>query len=98
MIKDIVVNLNVGTTASSASDFAISAAAAFDAHLTGIAFLHSPIIPVTGAGNVPAEVMVTQQDYQAAVATMQQCFADASGRAGIKAEFSDAQRKLGQRG
>jgi hypothetical protein len=42
--------------------------------------------------------MVTQQDYQAAVATMQQCFADASGRAGIKAEFSDAQRKLGQRG
>ena len=87
MIKDIVVNLNVGTTASSASDFAISVAAAFDAHLTGIAFLHSPIIPVTGAGNVPAEVMMTQQDYQAAVATMQECFADASGRAGIKAEL-----------
>ena len=87
MIKDIVVNLNVGTTASSASDFAISVAAAFDAHLTGIAFLHSPIIPVTGAGNIPAEVMVTQQDYQAAVATMQECFADASGRAGIKAEL-----------
>jgi nucleotide-binding universal stress UspA family protein len=87
MIKDIVVNLNVGTTASSASDFAISIAAAFDAHLTGIAFLHSPIIPVTGAGNVPAEVMVTQQDYQAAVATMQERFADACGRAGIKAEL-----------
>jgi hypothetical protein len=31
--------------------------------------------------------MVTQQDYQAAVATMQECFADASGRAGIKAEL-----------
>src|SRR6516162_9703785 len=87
MIKDIVVNLNVWTTASSASDFAISVAAAFDAHLTGIAFLHSPIVPVTGAGSVPAEVMVTQQDYQAAVATMQERFADASGRAGIKAEL-----------
>jgi nucleotide-binding universal stress UspA family protein len=87
MIKDIVVNLNVGTTASSASDFAISVAAAFEAHLTGIAFLHSPIVPVTGAGSVPAEVMVTQQDYQAAVATTQERFADASGRAGIKAEL-----------
>ena len=36
MIKDIVVNLNVGDKANSARDYAISVAAALDAHLTGI--------------------------------------------------------------
>ena len=38
MIKDIVVNLNVGAKANSASDYAISVAAALDAHLTGNCF------------------------------------------------------------
>ena len=38
MIKDIVVNLNVGAEANWASDYAISVAAAFNAHLTGIVF------------------------------------------------------------
>ena len=44
MIKDIVVNLNVGAKANSASDYAISVAAALDAHLTGIVFLYGPIV------------------------------------------------------
>ena len=35
MIKDIVVNLSVGAKANSASEYAISVAAALDAHLTG---------------------------------------------------------------
>jgi hypothetical protein len=39
MIKDMVVNLNVGTEADAASDYAISVAAALDAHLTGIVLL-----------------------------------------------------------
>jgi nucleotide-binding universal stress UspA family protein len=86
MIKDIVVNLNVGAKASPASDFAISVAAAFDAHLTGIAFLHDPIVPVSGAGHVPAEVIVTQQDYQAAVRAARERFAAASAGAGVTAK------------
>jgi len=53
MIKDIVVNLNVGAKASPASDFAISVAAAFYAHLTGIAFLHDPIVPVQAQATFP---------------------------------------------
>ena len=36
MIKDIVVNLNIGLKANSASDYAISVAAALEAHLTGM--------------------------------------------------------------
>ena len=56
MIKDIVVNLNVGAKANSASDYAISVAAALDAHLTGIVFLYGPIVsrfraPVTSPQN-----------------------------------------------
>jgi hypothetical protein len=53
MIKDIVVNLIVGAKANSASEYAISVAAALDAHLTGIVFLYSPIVPVSRAGYVP---------------------------------------------
>ena len=52
MIKDIVVNLNVGVGANWASDYAISVAAALDAHLTGIVFLYGPIVPVSRAGYV----------------------------------------------
>ena len=40
MIKDIVVNLSVGKRAGFAGDYAVSVAAAFDAHLAGIAFLY----------------------------------------------------------
>ena len=42
MIKDIVVNLSVGKPAGPAADYAVSVAAAFDAHLAGIAFLYDP--------------------------------------------------------
>ena len=85
MIKDIVVNLNVGATASPASDFAISVAAAFNAHLTAITFLHNPVVPVSSVGHVPAEVVVAQQDYQAAIRAVRERFAAASARAGVTA-------------
>ena len=85
MIKDIVVNLNVGATASPASDFAISVAAAFNAHLTGITFLHNPIVPVSSVGHLPAEVVVAQQDYQAAIRAVRERFTAASARAGVTA-------------
>jgi nucleotide-binding universal stress UspA family protein len=86
MIKDIVVNLNVSARESPASDYAIAVAAAFDAHLTGIAFLYDPIVPLSGAGHVPAEVIVTQHDYQDAVRAVRERFATASADAGITAK------------
>ena len=61
MIKDIVVNLSVGEKASPACDYAISVAATFDAHLAGIAFLYDPIVPVSGAGYIPADVIEAQE-------------------------------------
>jgi nucleotide-binding universal stress UspA family protein len=85
MIKDIVVNLSIGEGA--AGDYAVSVAAKFDAHLAGIAFVYDPIIPVSGTGYVPAEVVDTQvADNQAASKAAVDRFAAAASRAGISVE------------
>src|SRR5271169_1833713 len=87
MIKDIVVNLSVGEKAGPAADYAVSVAAAFDAHLTGIAFLYDPIVPVSGAGYIPAEVIDTQErDNEAATKVALDRFAAACSRVGVTAE------------
>jgi nucleotide-binding universal stress UspA family protein len=87
MIKDIVVNLGVGEKPGPAGDYAISVAAAFDAHLAGIAFLYDPIVPVSGAGYIPAEVIETQErDNEAATRAALARFSAASARAGVTAE------------
>ena len=86
MIKDIVVNLNVGAEANWASDYAISVAAAFNAHLTGSVFLYVPFVPTSRAGYVPPEVELIERHNQAAIDAARERFAAASTRAGIKAE------------
>lgn len=87
MIKDIVVNLNLGENGGPAGDFAISIASAFDAHLTGVAFIYDPVVPVSGTGYVPAEVIETQQaDNEAATKAALDRFNAAAQRAGIAAE------------
>jgi nucleotide-binding universal stress UspA family protein len=87
MIKDIVVNLSIGEKPGSAGDYAISVAAAFDAHLAGVAFLYDPIVPVSGAAYIPAEVIETQErDNEAATRTALDRFTAASARAGVTAE------------
>jgi nucleotide-binding universal stress UspA family protein len=87
MIKDIVVNLSIGEKPGPACDYAISVAAAFDAHLAGIAFLYDPIVPVSGAGYIPAEVIETQErDNETATRAALDRFTTASARAGVAAE------------
>jgi len=86
MIKDIIVNLSVGAKANSASDYAISLAAALNAHLTGIIFLYGPTMPVSRAGYVPPELEVLERHNEAAVKAAQESFTAASTRAGVKAE------------
>ena len=86
MIKDIVVNLNVGIEANWASDYAISIASELDAHLTGIVLLYGPIMPVSRAGYVPPELEVVERHNEAAAEAARKDFTAASVRAGIKAE------------
>lgn len=87
MIKDILVNLSVGEEASAAGDYAVSVAEAFDAHLAGIAFRYDPIVPVSGAGYIPADVIEMQERENAAAAKAAiERFVAATKRAGITAE------------
>jgi nucleotide-binding universal stress UspA family protein len=85
MIKDVVANLSVGTSRDVATDFAVSVAATFDAHLTGVAFLYEPLAPV-GDG-FPAEAMQSQrtENDKAARAAVAK-FDEAVRRAAISAE------------
>ena len=87
MIKDIIVNLSIGDRPSPVGDYAISIAAAFNAHLSGIAFVYDPIVPVSGAGYIPADVIEMQERENAAAskATLDR-FTAAGKRAGIAAE------------
>jgi nucleotide-binding universal stress UspA family protein len=87
MIRDIVVNLSIGERPSFAGDYAVSVAAALDAHLAGVAFVYDPIVPVSGAGYLPPEVVeVQERDNAAATKAAIDRFAAASARAGISAE------------
>ena len=87
MIKDIVVNLGLGAKADPAGDYAVSIAAALDAHIAGIAFLYDPIVPVSGAGYIPADVIEAQQrDNEAATKAALERFGKAAARAGVSAE------------
>jgi len=87
MIKDIVVNLSVGEKPTPVGDFAVALAAAFEAHLAGVAFLYDPIVPVSGAGYIPAEVIEAQErDNRAATGAAIKQFTTACERAGVTAE------------
>jgi len=87
MVKDIVVSLNLGEHGGFSGEYAISVAAKLGAHLAGVAFVYDPIVPVSGMGFVPAEVIETQQnDNEAAAKAAIDGFTQAAERAGISAQ------------
>src|SRR3974390_2138966 len=87
MIKDIIVNLSVTKEGSIVGKYAVSVAAALQAHLTGLAFIYDPVVPISGAGYIPAEVIETQRDdSETAAAAAIKSFTAASDQAGISAE------------
>lgn len=60
MIKDVVVNLGLGTH-DPAGDYAVSVAEAFGAHVLGIAVSYEPVIPGTVMGGIPPEIIESQR-------------------------------------
>jgi nucleotide-binding universal stress UspA family protein len=87
MIRDIVVNLSVTKAGGPAGDYAVSVASALEAHLAGIAFVYDPIVPISGTGYIPPEVIETQQaDNEAAAKAAIGRFTEATRRAGLSAE------------
>lgn len=62
MIKDILVNLSLGADADPTADYAISVAAAFEAHLAGVSFVYDPMIPASVMGSgIPMDVIEQQR-------------------------------------
>jgi nucleotide-binding universal stress UspA family protein len=62
MFKDILLNLPNASTQDAATAFAVSLAAEFKAHLTGIAFRYDPIMPVmVDMYGVPPEIIESQR-------------------------------------
>lgn len=57
MLKDIVVNLTPNRLLDPASDYAISLASQFGAHLTGLAFALEPAIPASAMGGIAGDVI-----------------------------------------
>src|SRR5580704_11358270 len=87
MIKDIIVNLSIAKAGGAVADYAVSVASALQAHLAGIAFIYDPIIPMSGAGYIPAEVIETQQaDNEAAAKSAIGRFSEAVRREALSAE------------
>ena len=87
MVKDIIVNLSVTKEGSVVGTYAVSVAAALQAHLTGVAFLYDPVVPISGAGYIPAEIIETQRDdNETAAEAAIKIFNTATDRAGISAE------------
>ncbi len=87
MIKDIVVNLAVAPYRTAATDFAISVAETFQAHLVGFSYAYEPVLPGTifdsvSASIVQAQLTESKKNATAAVSN----FEDAARRAAISAE------------
>jgi nucleotide-binding universal stress UspA family protein len=106
MIKDILVNLSVDDTADVASDYAMSAAELFGAHLSGMAFAFYPVLPVTtpmdalGVDVMGVEIARNRQAAEAAV----QRFERALRMGGLRGDaqlleggVAESARKFGER-
>jgi nucleotide-binding universal stress UspA family protein len=88
MIKDIIVNLSLLNSRDVAMDFAVSAAATFNAYLAGIAFVYEPAIPMEiDRYGIPAGVIESQriENEKAAKAAVGR-FDEATRRSALLAE------------
>jgi nucleotide-binding universal stress UspA family protein len=86
MIKDIIVNLDLGAR-DCAGDFALSVAETFDAHVLGVAVAYDPIISGSIMGGIPPQFIDSwraESEKKTHVAIGR--FEQAAQRAGISAE------------
>jgi len=60
MIKDLIVNLALGDN-DPATEFAVSLAEKFEAHVLGLAFAYEPVIPGAVMGGIPPEFIEAQR-------------------------------------
>src|SRR5579871_5200113 len=96
MIKDLVVNLTVGTDRDPAAEFAISIAEAFEAHIAGTAFAYEPVItPTVMDGLSAAWVDAQRAENRAAAQAAIDRFEAAARRESLSAEHRIVEMSLG---
>src|SRR5262249_46276312 len=87
MIKDIVVNLSVAPARDVAGDFAVSIAAAFNAHIAGIAIVYDPIPTLVTMEGVPSALIESlRNEHEAAAQAVLANFDQLTKRNGLSAE------------
>jgi nucleotide-binding universal stress UspA family protein len=93
MIKDILVNLSYGTSQDGVSNYALSVAEAFGAHIVGTAFAY----PVMASGvRLPANFIRAQQaEAQERAESVAAAFGEATRRAGVSAETRRIEAGIG---
>jgi nucleotide-binding universal stress UspA family protein len=87
MIKDIIVALSSEPGSDVAADYAISAAAALQTHLSAVAFAYEPVIPQSVMGGISMDFVDAQraENEQAAAAAVAR-FEAAAAREGLSAD------------
>lgn len=87
MIKDLVVNLAIGSARDAARDYAISIARDFSANLAGIAFNYEPTFPGAFINGVATGIIEEQRvENRNAAAIAIERFDEVSRQAGISSE------------
>lgn len=87
MFKDLLVNLSTGAEHDAGADYAVSFAAAFEAHATAVAFAFDPIIAAAVMGGMPTDFMDAQRiESERIAAAAKERFDAAAGRAGLAAD------------
>jgi len=92
MVKDLVVNLTVGSDRDVAAQFAISIAEAFEAHIAGIAFAYDPVVTPTVMDGLSAATWIESQRSESRGAA--QVAIDAFERAARQARLSAEPRLI----
>ena len=92
MIKDILVNLSYGTSQDGVSNYALSVAETFGAHIMGTAFYPAVVGGVDLAANFIRAQQAEAQKRAEAVAT---AFDEATRRAGVSAETRRIETDVG---
>jgi hypothetical protein len=93
MIKDILVNLSYGTSQDGVSNYALSVAETFGAHIVGTAFAY-PVM-ASGVGFSTSFLRAQQPEAQERAESVAAAFDEASHRAGVSAETRRLEAGIG---
>jgi len=86
MIKDILVNLSYGTSQDGVSNYALSVAETFGAHIVGAAFTYPLMASGVGLGLPTNYIRVQQAEAQERAESVAAAFDEATRRTGVSAE------------